>query len=388
MDARQSKPGSPIPMLDLQSEVDEMWTEINAAIQRVLRSGQFILGPEVAAFEREVASFLGVAHAIGVNSGTDALVIGLRSLGIGPGDEVITTPFTFVATVEAILSVGAIPVFADVDLDSFNVAPDSIRQSLSHATRAVLPVHLFGRPADMEAIMCIANEYGLKVLEDAAQAFGARIAVAAEGATEPNGDTEQRRVGGRGDAGAFSLYPTKNLGAYGDAGLLVTDDDKVADMARVLRNHGQRVRYYSETLGYSSRLDELQAAILRVKLPRVDAWNASRREAADRYRTLLSDVNGIVIPVHDPHHVYHQFTIRVLGGRRDAVADLLREQGIGSSVFYPSTMDRLPYLSPRSRCPSAAELAGQVLSIPIWPAIEPATQEQVVFHLSRALEVA
>ena len=382
----QQNLGAPIPMLDLQGEVEELWAELNAAIQRVLRSGHFILGREAAAFEDEVASFLGVGHAVGVNSGTDALVIGLRSLGVGPGDEVITSPFTFVATVEAILSVGATPVFADVEYDSFNVSPDSIHHAITDATRAILPVHLFGRPANLGAIMAIAERHGLMVLEDAAQAFGARIHSEPDFEGTRTLGTGQTRVGGRGDAGAFSLYPTKNLGAYGDAGLIVTDDGQIADKARLLRNHGQRARYDSQEVGYNSRLDELQAAILRVKLPRVDAWNASRRAAADRYRALLADVEGIVVPGPHAEHVFHQFTVRILGGRRDDVASALGERGIATSVFYPRTLDRLPYLHQPQRCSVAAELADQVLSLPLWPGMAPAIQQRVASELAHVLE--
>ncbi|MCA1791858.1 MAG: DegT/DnrJ/EryC1/StrS family aminotransferase, partial [Thioalkalivibrio sp.] len=260
-----------IPVLNLTPEIEELWDELNDAFQRVLRSGQFILGPEVEAFETEVADYLGVKHAIGVNSGTDALVIGLRALGIGPGDEVITTPFTFFATGESIANVGATPVFVDIDENSFNIDPSLIEDAITPRTKAILPVHLFGRPCDMDAVMGIAERHGLEVVEDAAQSFGARLG--------------GQQSGTFGRVGAFSFFPSKNLGAFGDAGLLATDDDEVAESARMLRAHGSRTKYHNETLGYNSRLDSLQAAFLRVKLPRVDAWNERRRDVAATYDT-------------------------------------------------------------------------------------------------------
>ena len=281
-----------IPMLDLAPQLDELWDEFNAAVQRVLRSTQFVLGEEVAAFEQEVATYLGVKHAVGLNSGTDALVIGLRALGVGPGDEVVTTAFSFFATAEAVSSVGATPVFVDVDEATFNIDPDKLEAAVTKRTKAILPVHLYGRPAAMTQILKVAQTHGLKVLEDCAQSFGARYY--GEGDTMP--ELFGRHTGTLGDVGAFSFYPTKNLGAFGDAGLLVTDDDETAKLARMLRNHGSKERYVNEMLGYNSRLDSLQAALLRVKLPHVDKWNEARFQAAARYNALLRDVCGIITP--------------------------------------------------------------------------------------------
>lgn len=358
-----------IPILDLTPEVEELWDDLMAAITRVLRSGQFILGPEVEAFEREVAEYLGVKHAIGVNSGTDALVIGLRALGVGPGDEVITTPFTFFATAEAISLVGATPVFVDIDPRTFNINPELIPPAITPRTKAILPVHLYGRPAEMDSILAIAEEHGLKVLEDCAQAFGATY--------------RGKKVGTLGYAGAFSFFPSKNLGAYGDGGLLVTNDDGVAELARMLRAHGSRRKYYSEIIGYNSRLDALQAAILRVKLPHVDRWNERRRQVAERYNQLLSGVPGLVLPEISEGHVFHQYTVRILGGKRDAVQQSLAKAGIGTMVYYPIPLPRLPVFGySEGVFPEAERGAVEVLSLPMGQALS----VEMVDIVARAIE--
>lgn len=364
-----------IPILDLVPEVEFLWDDLMAAITRVLRSGQFILGPEVETFEREVAEYLGAKHAIGLNSGTDALVIGLRALGVGPGDEVITTPFTFFATAEAISLVGATPVFVDIDPRTFNINPELIPPAITPRTKAILPVHLYGRPAEMDSILAIAEEYGLKVLEDCAQAFGATY--------------RGQKVGTLGHAGAFSFFPSKNLGAYGDGGLLVTNDDGVAALARMLRAHGSRKKYFNEAIGYNSRLDALQAAILRVKLPYVDEWNRARRNVALRYNVLLADIPGLVLPEVSEGHVFHQYTVRVVGGRRDLVKNRLGDAGVETMVYYPVPIHRLPvYREADSRFPEAEKAAHSVLSLPIWPQILPETQGTVVEALRVALSEA
>lgn len=361
-----------IPILDLSCEITMLWDELNAAIQRVLRSGQFILGSEVEAFEREVADYLGVKHAIGVNSGTDALVIGLRALGIGPGDEVITTPFTFFATAEAISQVGARPVFIDIDPTSFNLDPRLIEAAITPRTKGILPVHLYGRPADMDPILTVAERYGLKVLEDCAQSFGATY--------------KGRKTGTFGHAAAFSFFPSKNLGAYGDAGLIVTDDDRVAESARMLRTHGSRRKYYNEAIGYNSRLDAIQAAILRVKLPYVERFNEGRREVAKRYNELLDGIPGLVTPELVDGHVFHQYTIRILNGMRDQVRERLADAGIGTMVYYPVPLHRLPvyaYMGYQLR--EAERAAKEVLSLPMWPQIPPEVQEKVAQTLREAV---
>jgi dTDP-4-amino-4,6-dideoxygalactose transaminase len=363
-----------VPPLDLTPELDALWEPLSEAALRVLRSGQFVLGPEVAAFEREAADFLGVKHAVGVNSGTDALVIGLRALDIGPGDEVITSPFSFFATAEAVSLVGATPIFADIQPESFNLDPRSVDSVISDRTRALLPVHLFGRPADMDDFSRLAERHGLRVLEDCAQSFGARLNGAATGSLA--------------DAGAFSFYPTKNLGGVGDGGLLTTDDEAVAETARMLRNHGERSRYNNELLGYNSRLDALQAALLRVKLGRIDTANEGRREAAARYAEMLEGLPGVMVPQLTPGHVFHQYTIRITDGRRDLVRERLDAAGIGTMVYYPIPIHRLPVYESGYRdlqLPVAERAAGEVLSIPIWPEIDHSTQERVAAALHAAL---
>jgi dTDP-4-amino-4,6-dideoxygalactose transaminase len=342
-----------IPVYDPLPEVEFLWPELEEAFRRVMRSGQYILGPEVEGLEREVAAYLGVKHAVGVNSGTDALVIALRALGVGPGDEVITTPFTFFATAEAISLVGATPVFVDIDPRTFNINPDLIPSAITPRTRAILPVHLYGLPAEMDLILEIAHSHGLKVLEDCAQAFGATY--------------KGKKVGTLGDAGAFSFFPTKNLGGFGDGGLIVTNSDEVAERARMLRAHGSRRKYYNEAVGYNSRLDALQAAFLRVKLRHVDGWNEARRQVASRYNELLAGLPGLVLPEVSPGHVFHQYTVRVLGGR-DRVAEALAREGVGTMVYYPVPLHRLPVYAHMGAALSEAERAArEVLSLPMGP---------------------
>lgn len=363
-----------IPPLDLSPEIDALWDDLSAAALRVLRSGHYVLGPEVEGFEREVAERLGVKHAVGLNSGTDALVIGLRALGIGPGDEVVTTPFSYFATAEAVTLVGATPVFADIEPESLNIDPGSAAAAVTERTRGLVPVHLFGRPADMVALMGLAGRHGLTVLEDCAQSFGAQ--------------TGGRPTGSIGAAGAFSFYPTKNLGAVGDGGLLTTDDDGVAESARMLRTHGERKRYANEMIGYNSRLDAMQAALLRVKLARIDAANEGRRRAAAHYGELLAGVPGVVAPAVTDGHVFHQYTVRVRDGRRDVVRARMDEAGVATMVYYPVPIHRLPVYREAYRdvsLPVAEAAAEEVLSLPIWPEIEPETQERVAGALVEAV---
>ncbi len=356
---------APIPILDLNPEIDALWDDLNAALQRVLRENHFIMGPDVKAFEDEVAAHLGTKHALGLNSGTDALVIGLRALGVGPGDEVITTPFSFFATAESISLLGARPVFVDVELGSYNIDPSKIEAAITDKTKAIVPVHLFGRPADMEAILEIAGKHGLKVLEDCAQSFGATYG--------------EKQTGTLGHVGAYSFFPSKNLGAYGDGGLLVTDDDDVALEARKLRAHGSIKKYHNETVGYNSRLDTMQAAILRVKLPHLEGYNENRRRVAQRYNDALQDVAGLVVPEVVDGHVFHQYTLRVLGGRRDAVAEALAAQGIQTMIYYPIPQDKLPvYAGQYPANPNSDRLADEVLSLPIWPQMTEDVQDRVI----------
>ncbi len=368
----QTTPFPTVPVLDLSPEIEALFPELEAAITEVVRSGKFIMGPDVAAFEKEVAQFLGVRNAIGVNSGTDAIVIALRACGVGPGDEVITTPFSFFATAESISAVGATPVFADIELGSLNIDPAAIEAAVGPRTKAILPVHLFGRPADMRRIAEIAERHGLRIVEDCAQAFG--------------GWSEGRRTGTLGDVGAFSFFPSKNLGAFGDAGLVVTDDDELADHARMLRVHGAKKKYHNEMIGYNSRLDSLQAAVLRVKLPHVDRRNGQRRAVAERYNDLLGAVPSVALPDVTEGHVFHQYTVRLLDVDRDAVQRAMKERGVGTMVYYPVPQDRLPaYAGRHAPNPNSDAASAQVLSLPIWPEMAVEVQEQVAHTLMASL---
>jgi dTDP-4-amino-4,6-dideoxygalactose transaminase len=382
---------SNIPVLNLSPEIEELWDNLNEAFQNVLRSGQFIMGPMVHAFETEVAKYLGAKYAIGVNSGTDALVIGLRALRIGEGDEVITTPFSFFATAESISIVGAKPIFVDVDISSFNIDPSKIESAITPKTKAILPVHLYGNPAAMSEIMEIAARHGLSVIEDCAQSFGAQYweeessSGIKEGGMSAAENLSGRFTGTIGDIGAFSFFPSKNLGAFGDGGLIVTDNDELAKLAKMLRVHGAQKKYYNEIIGYNSRLDELQAALLRVKLPHSDKNNNGRRRVAALYDKWLRDLPNIDVPSTTKGHVYHQYTIRVLNGLRDKVKAKLDEHGINTMIYYPVPQDQLPiYYGRYSKNPVSDQLATEVLSLPMWPTME----AELVQHISAVIHRA
>ncbi len=370
-------------MLDLRPEIEQLQPELLAAVDRVMRSGRFILGPEVEAFEREICRYLGVGHAVALHSGTDALVIGLRALDIRPGDEVITTSFSFFATAEAISHVGARPVFADIDPKTFNLDPASVEARLSGKTRAILPVHLFGHPASTKELARLAEHHEVPVLEDAAQAIGAKYA--------------GEKVGTLGTAAAFSFYPSKNLGAFGDAGLLATRGTDLADVAKSLREstagvgpfvqHGTSGAYSHDRLGYNSRLDEVQAAILRVKLPHLDTWNIARRHVADTYRKHLASAD-VATPAELPpaHHVYHQYTLRIHSNRRDAVREQLAAEGISSVIYYPVPLHRMSvYETSDVSLPESERAATEVLSLPIWPSLDTPSIERIAHILKKAL---
>ncbi|MDZ7707514.1 MAG: DegT/DnrJ/EryC1/StrS family aminotransferase [Trueperaceae bacterium] len=385
----------PIPMLDLASEVDGLWDEVRPAVERVLRSGQFIGGPEVQAFEAEVAAFLGVRHAVGLNSGTDALVIALEALGVGPGDEVITTPFSFFATAEAAMRLGATPLFGDIDPVTLNLDPETIPPLLSERTKAILPVHLFGLPAKMARIVEIGRGAGVPVLEDAAQAFGAVYSGACAGCDGARdgacdeavrSELAGRKVGALGTAAAFSFYPTKTLGAYGDAGMLTTDDDELAAHARRLRNHGSRPddKYVHDLLGHNSRLDALQAAVLRIKLRRLPEANAARRRVAGWYRDALADAPGVVLPPDHPDHVFHQFTVQVPAGRLEAVRQALGA-GIAHQRFYPLALSAQPVMGEVATPPVVAEMCDRVVSLPIHPGLGEGDVRWIADRLCSAL---
>jgi dTDP-4-amino-4,6-dideoxygalactose transaminase len=379
-----------IPVLDLKPQYDQIKEEIKAAIDEVLESGSFIMGPAVKEFEREVATYLGVKHAIAVNSGTDALVIGLRSLGIGPGDEVITTPFSFFATAESIGNVGATPVFADICADTYNLDPTALAAKITPRTKAILPVHLYGRPAAMAEILEIAQAYDLQVVEDCAQSFGARYWSECLGqeAHSSHPAIEGKFTGTIGHIGAFSFFPSKNLGAYGDGGLIVTDDEEAAELARMLRVHGARKKYYNERLGYNSRLDSLQAAILRVKLKYIDTWNENRQGVARAYNDLLGGIDRVIVPEITKGHVFHQYTVRITDHYRDGIAQELDAKGIQTMIYYPVPQDRLPLYQDRYPAnPVSDLLSTQVLSLPIWPEMTSEAIERVASEIQRCLMV-
>ena len=351
-----------IPMVDLRRQYEGIKGEIDAAIREVLDKTQFILGPNVAELEREIADYHGVPHAIGVASGTDALLLALRACDIQPGDEVITTPFTFIATAEVIAILQAKPVFADINDRTYNIDPAGIEKKITPRTRAIIPVHLFGHPADMDAIMDISRRHNLRVIEDCAQAFGALY--------------RSRRVGSIGDFGCFSFFPSKNLACYGDGGMVITRDQDMAQKIRFLRNHGSRVKYHHDLLGYNSRLDEIQAAILRVKMRRIEEWNEGRRRAAGLYRAVIRR-EDVTIPSEAPdcRHVYHQFTIR--SASRDRIMTNLSSQGIASAVYYPVPL-HLQKVFTGMRGTDDLKVsevsAAEVLSLPMFPEI---TEEEV-----------
>lgn len=346
------------PMIDLKKQYIEIKDEVLSILNEILESSHYILGEKVREFEADVKRYHGVQEAIGVASGTDALHLSLRALGIGEGDEVITTPFTFFATVEAILYVGARPVFVDIEPDTYNIDASLIEDKITDKTKAILPVHIFGHPADMNAIMNIAKRYNLKVIEDCAQSFGALI--------------NSKKTGSIGDIGCFSFYPSKNLGAYGDGGMIILNDPNVADEIRKLRNHGSKGGYRHECLGYNSRLDEIQAGVLIVKLKKIDEYNKKRREKASLYSSLLSD--ALVCPVERSgcYHVYHQYTIR--SAQRDRIQQRLKENAISSVVYYPIPLhlqDALKFMGHKEGDFPVAELASkEVLSLPIYPELD------------------
>jgi dTDP-4-amino-4,6-dideoxygalactose transaminase len=366
----------PIPMIELEAEHGAYFDELRDAVEAVLRHGQFILGPEVQAFEEECAAYLGCRHAVGVNSGTDALVLALRALDVGQGDEVVTTPFTFFATAEAISAVGATPVFADIEHDTMNLAVDSVAASITERTKAIIPVHLFGQACDMDELGGLGAKHGVPILEDACQAFGARYRHAA--------------IGAIGALGAFSFFPSKTLGGIGDGGLVTTDDDGFAAHVKMLRFHGSRRKYFNEEIGYNSRLDTIQAAALRVKLRRIDDANAQRLRVAQRYDSVFGSVDGITTPATAPDrtHVFHQYTLRIAGGRRDTVAAALAEREISSMIYYPVPVHHLPvYAGLGASCPVAEQAANEVISLPISPAMADDTVDTVAETVVDALRV-
>ncbi len=347
-----------IPMVDLKKQFIDIKEEIFGMLAEVLESSQYILGPRVRELEKRIAAYHGSSEAVGVASGTDALHLTIEALGIGDGDEVITTPFTFFATAEAVLYTGAKPVFVDIAPESMNIDPAKIESEITERTKAILPVHMFGHPADMEKILLIAKKYNLRVIEDCAQSFGAAI--------------KGKKCGSFGDGGCFSFYPSKNLGAFGDGGMIILNDASTAEDIRKLRNHGSKGSYKHESVGFNSRLDEIQAGILLVKLQRIDEYNNKRRKKAAIYNELLADGVNRPVELRGFTHVYHQYTIR--SGQRDEIQRKLRESNISSVVYYPTPLhlqEAINFLGyKRGDFPVAEETAEKVLSLPIYPELE------------------
>lgn len=361
-----------IPMVDLQIQYRQLQAEIDQAIHGVLDTSYYILGPQGQAFEAETATYLGVRHAIGVSSGTDALHLALRAAGIGPGDEVITSPFTFIATAEAIAYVGGTPVFVDIDPQTFNLDPKLVKSAINAKTRAILPVHLFGQPADLAPLMALCEEHNLLLIEDCAQSFGATYA--------------GRQTGSLGALGCFSFFPSKNLGCYGDGGMIVTNDDALAEQVRMLRNHGSKVRYHHDLIGYNSRLDEIQAAILRVKLKHIDRFNQLRRQNAHYYSARLAAA-GVTPPHEDGKgvHVYHQYT--VLTDKREAQQAALASAGCASAIYYPIPLHRQNVFADafqKVSLPVSEQVAARCLSLPIYPELTEEQMDRVIAAIKGA----
>jgi dTDP-4-amino-4,6-dideoxygalactose transaminase len=356
-----------IPLVDLTAQYATIQPVVDAAIQRVIATTSFILGPDVAAFEEEFAEFCGASRCVGVSSGTAALELVLRAFGVGPGDEVITVAHTFIATAEAISAVGATPVFVDILPDTYNMDPAALAAAVTPATRAVIPVHIYGQPADMTAIMAVAREHGLMVIEDAAQAHGA--------------SWEGETTGSLADAACFSFYPGKNLGAYGDAGAVVTNHAALAEQIALLRNHGRRDKYFHEQIGFGHRIDTLQAAVLRAKLPYLAEWTERRRDLAARYDTLLADL-GVTRPAVDGRadSAWHLYVIRT--PERDALLEHLQSRGIGAGVHYPLPLHEQPAYAHLGYVgldlPVTATIAATCLSLPLYPEMTHAQQDRVV----------
>jgi dTDP-4-amino-4,6-dideoxygalactose transaminase len=369
-------PPDPVPQLDLAAQYAAIGGELRAAVERVMASQQFVLGPEGAAFEQEIATLCGVAHGIGVASGTDALILALRACGVQPGDEVILPAFTFVATGSAVNALGAKPVFADIRPETYNVDPAEFERRVTPRTRAIVVVHLYGLPVDMDPILAFAKARSLPVIEDNAQAIGASY--------------KGIRTGALGNAASFSFYPTKNLGAYGDAGLVTTNSSEIAERIRTLRNHGQTGKYLSSEPGWNSRLDEIQAAILRVKLRHLSNWQRGRQANAAEYTRLLNQIPGVMPPVAPDgfEHVFHQYTIRV--ERRDALQQFLSERKIGSTVYYPHPLHLQPLYASlghgAGKFPHSERAAQEVLSLPLYPELRKEQIARVVESIAEFLK--
>ncbi len=373
-------PHPPVPLLDLKAQYEPLREQILAAVTRVCDSQRFILGPETQALERELAGMLGVTDSVGVSSGTDALLVAMMALGVGPGDEVVTSTYSFFATAGCISRLGARPVLVDIDPVTYNIDPAGVAAALTPKTRAIVPVHLYGHCADMDALLSIASSAGVPVIEDACQSIGATW--------------QGRQAGSMGAAGCFSFFPSKNLGAFGDGGLVTTPDVALGAEIRLLRGHGAERRYYHDKIGGNFRLDELQAAVLRVKAPHLSGWTAARRRNADRYRALFAahGLSQIVLPVEQSgaFHIYNQFIIRL--PRRDAAKDFLQAAGIGCEVYYPVPFHLQKCFRDLGHVagdfPHSERAAAESLALPIYGELTEGQQEHVVATLSRFYEAA
>lgn len=360
-----------VPILDLTAQYNSIKSEIDIAIARVVDSQHFILGPEVKSFEKEVAAYCGAKYAVGVASGTDALILSLKAFGIGEGDEVITTPFTFFATAESISLVGAKPVFVDVDPKTYCINPSLVEDKITKKTKAIIPVHLFGQCADMDAILEIAQRYSLKVIEDAAQAMGAVY--------------KGRQAGSMGDTGALSFFPSKNLGGFGDGGMVITNNKKIADKVRILRVHGSKIRYIHSVIGANSRMDALQAAVLRVKLKYLDKWLDGRRKVAKYYNERLKDL-PVITPYVPPSniHTYHLYVLRVKPSP-EKLAKFLNDAGVEARTYYPVPLHLqecykgLGYK--KGYLPESESASPQTVAIPLYPELGAKEQKFITDHI-------
>ncbi len=367
-----------IPIIDSKRQYATIQNDVEPAVLEVMKSGQYILGKNNKAFEEEMQKYLGVSHAICLNSGTDALHLALRALNIGRGDEVITVAFTFVATTESVEIVGATPVFVDIDENTFNMDADKIEEKITPKTKAIMPVHLYGQPCDMDKIMAIAKKHNLYVIEDCCQAIGAEY--------------KGQKVGTFGDIGCFSFYPTKNLGTMGDGGMAVTNNENLKNRIIALRNHGGAVRYHHDEIGVNSRMDEIQAAILRCKFPHIDSWNKARREHAAYYNELFKDAKDIITPneLKDTYCVYHQYTVKVKN--RDEVHKLLQENGVGAMIYYPIPLHLQKVHAHlglgKGYLPKTEKNTELVLSLPMFAEITKEEQETVAKTLIECVKKA
>jgi dTDP-4-amino-4,6-dideoxygalactose transaminase len=366
-----------VPAFDNKQQYTTIEAEISAAVLEVLASGRYIGGPLVTGFEQQFAAYINVTECVTCNSGTDALFLALRALNIGAGDEVITTPFTFIATAEVISAVGAKPVFVDIDATTFNLDIEQVVTAITPNTKAVIPVHLFGQPVDMTALMDVAEAHNLVVIEDCAQSTGASWA--------------GQKLGSIGHIGCFSFYPTKNLGACGDGGAITTNDPEIAAKLRLLKEHGQKNRYHYEEIGVNSRLDAIQAAILQIKLGYLDIWNNQRRQVAARYHQFLNQIKSVIVPqeLAGGMGVWNQYTIRVLDKKRDSIQTLLQERGVNTMIYYPRPLHLQPVYEnleyKEGQLPVSEQASQEVLSLPMFPELSEEQQNHVIYSLKDCL---